>query len=66
MQNLVRCDVRDATHVQVDGVIEEIASKWGIDAEGHLARPSAGGFGVVTKDGRHIGMLTAQSYWRAP
>ena len=55
-------DVRKATHVKVNGRIEKIVSKWGIDSNGHLAKPSEGGFGVVTESGRRVGMWEAQSY----
>ena len=54
-------DVREATHVKVGGKVAKIASKWGI-TEKRLARPSEGGFGVVTEDGRRVGMWEAQSY----
>lgn len=55
-------DVRQATHVMVDQQVEKIASTWGIDAEGHLAKPSLGGFGVVTASGRHVTMWDADAY----
>lgn len=57
-------DVREATHVKVGGQVEKIASKWGIDSNGRLAKPSEGGFGVVTESGRRVGMWEAQSYLR--
>ena len=56
--------VREATHVKVGGRVEKIVSKWGIDGNGHLAKPSEGGFGVVTKSGRRVSMWEAQSYLR--
>lgn len=55
-------DVRQATHVKVRGHVQEIESKFGIDENGHLAKPSEGGFGVVTKSGERVGMWEAQSY----
>ena len=55
-------DVREATHVKVNGRVEKIASKWGIDSQGHLAKPSEGGFGVVTESGQRVGMWQAQRY----
>lgn len=65
---LKQCDVREATHVVTltsDGrVTEEIASKWGIDENGRLAKPKHGGFGVITVSGRRIGMKEAWSYWK--
>lgn len=58
-------DVREATHIEdLSGKIERIACKWGIDDNGHLAKPSDGGFGVVTVTGRRIGMFAARRYWR--
>ena len=57
-------DVRKATHVKVSGKIEKIASKWGIDKDGHLAKPSEGGFGVVTESGLRIGMFEAEAYFQ--
>jgi len=55
-------DVRVATHVKVGGRVEKIVSKWGIDNDGRLAKPSEGGFGVVTESGRRVDMWKAQSY----
>lgn len=56
-----RVEVRDATHVKVEGKIERIVSKWGIDGRGRLSEQ---GFGVVTESGRHVDMWKAQSYFR--
>jgi hypothetical protein len=59
------CDVREATHVITrDGVVHKIASKWGIDAEGHLAKPSEGGFGCLCEDGTIVPMWRAWGYTR--
>ena len=56
-------DVTEATHVKgLDGRWEKIVSKWGIDAAGHLAKPSEGGFGVVTESGKSISMWEAAAY----
>jgi hypothetical protein len=57
-------DVRVATHVKVGDTMHKIVAKWGIDLGGHLAKPSDGGFGVVTESGERIGMFDASSYWR--
>lgn len=63
---MTRTDVRDATHVKLeDGTIEKIASTWGIDPNGRLAKMSEGGFGVVTDTGRRVGMMEAHSYYKA-
>lgn len=57
-------DVREATHVKrPDGVIEKIASKWGIDINGRFAKPSRGGFGVVTESGVRVNMWEALCYY---
>jgi len=55
-------DVRDATHVKVDGKWQRIRSKYGIDTEGRLQKPSRGGFGVITENGVNVSMWAAQSY----
>lgn len=55
-------NVREATHVKVGGQVLKIASKWGIKPEGGFAKPSEGGFGVVTENGRRVGMMEANSY----
>ena len=55
-------DVREATHVKVNGQIEKIVSKSGIDHEGRLAPPSKGGFSVTTESGKTVSMWNAQSY----
>jgi len=55
-------DVWNATHVKVGGRVEKIASKWGISDKGHLAKPSEGGFGVITESGQRVSMWEAQSY----
>lgn len=55
--------VDKATHVKVNGKIEKIASKRGIDSNGRLAKPSEGGFWVVTESGRRISMWEAQAYF---
>ena len=57
------CGVREATHVKVNGKIERIESKWGIDSEGCLAPPSRGGFGVITCSGRIVTMWEAEEYF---
>jgi hypothetical protein len=59
------CDVREATHIKTrDGRIEQIAGKWGIDSEGHFAKPSEGGFGCVTVHGERVSMWDAMAYYR--
>ena len=63
-KDLENTAVRNATHVKANGRIMEIESKWGIKAEGGYAKPSEGGFGVVTKDGTRVGMMEVSSYYR--
>ncbi|MEE9238028.1 MAG: hypothetical protein V3U58_00540 [Thermodesulfobacteriota bacterium] len=55
-------DVREATHVKVGGSVEKIVSTWGIKDTGGFAKPSGGGFGVVTESGRRVSMWEAQLY----
>jgi hypothetical protein len=55
-------DVTEATHVKVGGRVHKISSKWGIKPDGRLAKPSEGGFGVVTEDGLRVDMWSAQNY----
>lgn len=57
------CDVTKATHVKVSDRVEKIVSKWGINDEGRLSKPSLGGFGVVTASGRKVSMWEAQAYF---
>jgi len=56
--------VREATHVKTNGRTEKIASTWGIDDNGRVAKPSEGGFGVITESGKRVSMWKAQSYSR--
>lgn len=57
-------DIRQATHVKVDGQIYPIKSKWGIDPNGFLLPPSKGGFGVYTEDGKRVAMYEAEAYYK--
>lgn len=43
----------------------KIVSVYGVDHNGHLARPSEGGFGVRTEDGLTVSMWDAGSYHKA-
>jgi hypothetical protein len=63
---LIQTDIHGATHVEDKATHEvfKIASKWGIDAEGRLAKPSEGGFGCVTESGTRISMWEAWRYYR--
>lgn len=54
--------VNEATHVKVHGQIHKIISKYGINPNGGYAKPSEGGFGVITEDGRRVSMWQAQAY----
>lgn len=59
MTELLRCDVREATHVTLlDGSVEKIARKWGIYADGTLMKT----FGCVTESGVRVSMFGALSY----
>lgn len=59
-------DVKEATHVRGLGSkqIEKILVKWGINADGSLAPPSQGGFGVITESGHEIDMWNAAEYYK--
>lgn len=58
-------NVKEATHVKLaNGRIEKIASKWGIRENGGYAKPSEGGFGVVTESGQRVDMWSAKLYLR--
>jgi len=48
--------------VKTGSGLKEVASVWGVDPGGRLAKPSEGGFGVVTTDGQRVGMFEALSY----
>jgi hypothetical protein len=65
MKEMKDCDVREATHVKVNGRYEKIASKHGIGADGSLAPPSKGGFSVTTESGREVSMWEAQRYGKS-
>jgi hypothetical protein len=62
-QGRVPSSVIGATHVKVDGQVEAITGTWGIGPAGELAKPSEGGFGVITASGRRVGMMEAQAYY---
>lgn len=63
--NLKETNVREATHVKLpNGRVEKIDSKWGIGSDGRLAKPSEGGFGVVTENGKRVGMMQARRYYK--
>jgi hypothetical protein len=48
--------------VKVGGEYKEVKSTWGVGTGNRLAKPSEGGFGVITTDGRRVGMMEAQAY----
>jgi hypothetical protein len=47
------------------GRLEKISSVYGVDAGGGLAKPSEGGFGVVTESGRRVSMWDVMRYLKA-
>jgi hypothetical protein len=56
-------EMRPGDYVKVNGEFERIASIYGVDPEtGRLAKPSEGGFGVITESGRNVSMWEAESY----
>lgn len=59
-------DMTVGDYVKVDGKKEKIVSIYGLNKQtGSLAKPSEGGFGVVTESGRTVTMWEAQSYYKA-
>jgi hypothetical protein len=65
MGRFIDCNVRDATHVQVDGKIKKILYKYGIEeGTGVLLKPSEGGFGVITEDNEVVDMWKANCYYK--
>ena len=64
MSEAVPCAVIGATHVKVGGRVERIIGTWGINAEGRFAKPSEGGFGVITESGFRVSMMEAEAYYR--
>lgn len=57
-------DISVGDYVKVGGKFEKIVSMYGI-IEGRLAKPSEGGFGVITESGQTVSMWEAQSYHTA-
>lgn len=62
--NLVKCDVREATHVLFRDQILEIEEKIGIREDGTVRPPSEGGFAVITTDGQRVSMWQASRYFK--
>ena len=46
----------------LDGSFHEIKSVSGVSADGTIAKPSEGGFSVMTRAGKKIGMMEARLY----
>lgn len=62
---MTQASIYDATHVKIHGgqwVL--IKKKYGVSPEGRLAKPSEGGFGVVTIHDETISMWDAELYGR--
>lgn len=55
-------DFREASWVRVSGHWYRISSKWGINQDGSLAKPSEGGFGCTTDIGERVPMMKAELY----
>lgn len=69
---MVATSIGDATYVQVGTKTERIASTYGIDAKGRLAKAARGGYGVFTVSGRRVdcwrtdcSLLREDPYWFA-
>ncbi len=52
-------------YVKYNNELHEIASIYGVNKDGTLAKPSQGGFGVITVDQLNITMWEAQSYHKS-
>jgi hypothetical protein len=62
---MITCNVREATHVEINNQIKKILFKYGItEGTGVLLKPSKGGFGVITEDNQTITMWEAQRYFK--
>jgi len=48
----------------IEGSFFKIKSIYGVN-NGRVAKPSEGGFGIITEDGRNISMWQAGSYHKA-
>ncbi len=64
MENATIQDMVPGDFVKYQDKLLEIKSIWGVSPEGWLAKPSEGGFGVVTTDGQTITMWQAQAYYK--
>lgn len=60
--------IQEATHIRSVMLedVEKIICVYGVDSHGHLAKPSEGGFGVITESGAHIDMWHAYQYFKDP
>ena len=67
---LVTCTFVEATYVRLQyvgitniGPVRKIVAKWGAK-DGHLSKPSEGGFGCILEDGTQVDMWNASAYYR--
>lgn len=58
-------DMKPGDYVKVGGQLKKITSVYGVSPEGHLAKPSEGGFGVQTEGGGSVSMWQAERYLKA-
>jgi hypothetical protein len=58
-------DMKPGDYVKVNGRLEKISSVYGVDHQGHLNKPSEGGFGVRTESGRTVSMWEAEASKKA-
>jgi len=57
--------MKPGDYVKVNGRLEKISSVYGVDSNGHLNKPSEGGFGVKTESGKTVTMWEAEGYVKA-
>ena len=59
-------EVGKGDYVKVEGgKLKKIVEVYGVGPGGKLAKPSEGGFGVITEDGSRVSMWNAMAYKKA-
>lgn len=58
-------DMKPGDYVKVNGQLKKITSVYGVSPQGHLAKPSEGGFGCNVEGGGSVSMWQAERYVKA-
>ena len=58
-------DMKPGDFVKVGGQLKKITGTYGVSPEGHLAKPSEGGFGCYVEGGGSVSMWQADRYVKA-